>query len=234
MTDAILTTFIDRSNTRAGASKTKTWRHPTSRIGPGSNLDRPTQEISSQDAVFQVMMQGLSWLKKHKRRLGTKVSSNLCLREVVPEDAVALAETLVHPLVRSGLRPSGGLPDLANPAAGFDLHFCLDGDAGPIAVAGLAQGWVSYAVSPPLWGRGHGSLILAGLCAKAQEDPGDSPLAAIVLRENRSSIRVLEKSGFEFDGLIQPHRPGPVSSPVMLRYRRLTHNSNESAKLWNA
>ncbi|MGG1948556.1 GNAT family protein [Trinickia sp. NRRL B-1857] len=65
---------------------------------------------------------------------------------------------------------------------------------------------LAYDLSPEYWGRGIGAAAAAALVEWAQREYGFVRIQATVLTANRRSIRVLEKCGFQYEGLLRAYR----------------------------
>lgn len=69
---------------------------------------------------------------------------------------------------------------------------------------------IGYAYLPPYWGQGYALEAAEAVLAHARRDIGLARLAAITTPENGSSIRLLRKLGFNYEGQVQlPTRNTP-------------------------
>ncbi len=95
-------------------------------------------------------------------------------------------------------------------------HVDFGGDNWAIAFEGLAVGGagilpgagpsacsveIGYWLGEPYWGRGAVTRVVAALTAQALARPGVTRVFAPVHADNPASMRVLEKNGFEREGL---------------------------------
>jgi RimJ/RimL family protein N-acetyltransferase len=84
-----------------------------------------------------------------------------------------------------------------------------------VGAALVDDGYLWYFVDPLLWGRGYGGEIVAGACDALAVHAPTVRLKANVARDNIASVRLLERVGFRFCGLVQSPRRRAV-----LRYAR--------------
>ncbi len=83
----------------------------------------------------------------------------------------------------------------------------------------FAPGWgieVSYLIDPAHWGRGLATEIVQASLAHGFEDLGLDRIGAFAHPDNPGSIRVLEKTGFEFVWFV----------PELDRRQYVVHNSS--------
>jgi len=93
---------------------------------------------------------------------------------------------------------------------GFGL-FCVEEKASgePVGMCGLLKRAelndvdLGYALLPEFWSKGYAVESASGVMRLAKETFGLNRVVAITSPNNQSSIRVLEKLGFEFVGMIQ-------------------------------
>ncbi|CAN8258447.1 unnamed protein product [Cochlearia groenlandica] len=72
----------------------------------------------------------------------------------------------------------------------------------PDSEDGLCRAHIGYAVSKEFWGRGIATVAVRMAVEQCFEDfPAVVRLQAVVVVENKASQRVLEKAGFEKEGL---------------------------------
>lgn len=94
---------------------------------------------------------------------------------------------------------------------GEPIHFAIrDGDAliGSIGFDGLTKGHraeIGYWLAKPWWGRGIMTAVVGRACEYAVLRWKLARIAAHVFESNIASARVLEKNGFEFEGLLRKH-----------------------------
>lgn len=108
--------------------------------------------------------------------------------------------------VGQGYRDNGfGLWRVASRATGESLGLC-----GLVRRESLDFPDVGYAFLESAWGQGYAQEAASATVTHAREALGIKTLAAITKPENRASIRVLEKVGFTFQGMINlPGHEGP-------------------------
>lgn len=82
---------------------------------------------------------------------------------------------------------------------------------------------IGYVVAPGQWGKGFATEIAENLCRYAYAHFDADQLLAFIDPSNEASRRVLEKCGFEADGLYQMKDYEGKS----LRFRRLRNNSDQ-------
>ena len=64
---------------------------------------------------------------------------------------------------------------------------------------------IGYWLAKPLWGRGIMTAVVQRLCQHAFEEFGLVKITAHVFPHNPASARVLEKCGFQEEGLLRKH-----------------------------
>jgi RimJ/RimL family protein N-acetyltransferase len=64
---------------------------------------------------------------------------------------------------------------------------------------------VGYWLARPLWGRGIMTAVVQRVCRHAFEEFGLAKITAHVFSHNPASARVLEKCGFQQEGLLRKH-----------------------------
>jgi [ribosomal protein S5]-alanine N-acetyltransferase len=67
------------------------------------------------------------------------------------------------------------------------------------------RGEIGYWLAKPYWGRGIMTAVVQRLCRHAFEEFGLVKITAHVFRHNPASARVLEKCGFQQEGLLRKH-----------------------------
>ncbi|MFT3858393.1 MAG: GNAT family N-acetyltransferase [Aquabacterium sp.] len=77
---------------------------------------------------------------------------------------------------------------------------------------------LSYFVDPAWWGQGLATAMLRQACQKAFGADDVWQLTAWIYRDNMASVRVAEKAGLWFAGLVYPPRTGTIDARAMLRY----------------
>ncbi|MFO0556039.1 MAG: GNAT family protein [Polyangiaceae bacterium] len=65
---------------------------------------------------------------------------------------------------------------------------------------------LAYDLAPPFWGRGLASWVARSLTAWARREANVVRVQAVVLDSNLRSIAVLERAGFEREGLLKSYR----------------------------
>lgn len=161
------------------------------------------------------------------------------LRTVEEEDLKFLQETLLDPRVRAGLAPVS--PRTLNQQRtwfeslgedeGVDLLICVEGK--PVGSIGLKPpnevwgvGEIGYFIDPDHWGNGYATEALDLLCEYAFEERRLNKLYAKTYARNPASCRVLEKVGFEEEGVLRKEALAEGEHVDLLRYGLL-------AKEWN-
>ena len=64
---------------------------------------------------------------------------------------------------------------------------------------------LGYWLLPPFWNKGYGTEILTAILHHAKTDLNLHRIAAEVEQENTASIQLLEKNGFERDGILRDY-----------------------------
>jgi RimJ/RimL family protein N-acetyltransferase len=64
---------------------------------------------------------------------------------------------------------------------------------------------IGYWLAKPLWGRGIMTAVVQRVCAHAFDEFGLAKITAHVFLHNHRSARVLEKCGFQQEGLLRKH-----------------------------
>jgi RimJ/RimL family protein N-acetyltransferase len=164
-------------------------------------------------------------------------TERLVLRRIVPDDAAFVLALLnepsfVHYIGDRGVR---SLEDArryieAGPADsyrqhGFGMYLAQQKDGGaPAGMAGLVKrDWlpdvdIGFAFRPVFWSKGLASEAALAVLEHARRDCGLQRLAGIVSPTNLASIRVLEKLGLSFQGMV---RASPGAPPLRLYARAL-------------
>ena len=142
------------------------------------------------------------------------------LAVVESDDVPFLVETVNDPSVRNGLahaRPKTErderewVEDVTDPSSD-DVHLlvCVDGD--PVGVIGLDRvsertgfGELGYYVKPDAWGQGYATDAAETLVDYAFGELRLHRVQAKAFDSNPASRRVLEKVGFEHEGVLRGH-----------------------------
>jgi RimJ/RimL family protein N-acetyltransferase len=142
------------------------------------------------------------------------------LNTIEDDDVPFLQATVNDPEVRDGLafgRPKSEqaerewVESVTDPDAdNVHLLICLDGDAvGTVGLTAFAPttgtAELGYYLTPDAWGRGHATDAAQTLVAYAFTELRFHRVQAKVFDENRASQRVLEKVGFEREGVLREH-----------------------------
>jgi 8-oxo-dGTP diphosphatase len=85
-------------------------------------------------------------------------------------------------------------------------------DREPVGLIGLelegpGEAEAGYWIGKPFWGRGYASEALQAVVEYAFLKTGLSSLIALAVPENRASIRVQEKAGLVFTGIVETNAP---------------------------
>lgn len=97
-------------------------------------------------------------------------------------------------------------------AYGHPVHFAIRRGRQLIGGCGfddLAHGHcaeIGYWLARTHWGQGIMTDVVRAACKHAQSDWKLVRISALVFTFNRASARVLEKCGFQFEGLLRKHR----------------------------
>ncbi len=99
---------------------------------------------------------------------------------------------------------------------GFGLWIVETKSAGlPIGICGLLKRDVlddvdiGYALLPEFWSQGYALESASAVLAYAREKFGSKRVLAVVNPDNQSSIRLLEKMGFEFERMVRLAEDAP-------------------------
>lgn len=142
------------------------------------------------------------------------------LRTVEEEDVPFLQETINDPDVRYGLSATEPVSEQAerewvesissDDADDVHLLVCVDGSA--VGIVGLndvtdriGTAEVGYWLTPDAWGNGYTTDAVRALAEYAFEERRLHRVYAKVLAGNDGSQRVLEKAGFEREGVLRDH-----------------------------
>jgi ribosomal-protein-alanine N-acetyltransferase len=145
----------------------------------------------------------------------------MILERLRPEHADEAGALLSDPLVARTLFAASHPPSetqlLESHAAklahwdkfGFGIWLLRDKDTGEMVgrgglqhttVAGAAEIEVGWAITPQRWGQGLATELAQASIAVAFDDLGLREIVAFTLPGNGASRRVMEKSGFEYEG----------------------------------
>ena len=138
------------------------------------------------------------------------------LRTIEPEDAEFLQKVVNDPRVRAGLASHGPINgpeerdwiESLGDGDGTHLLVCADGD--PVGTVGFQppdEVWgaaeVGYMIAPAEWGNGYATDAVETVCRYAFEERRLNKVYAKVYETNPASRRVLEKAGFEEEGVLR-------------------------------
>lgn len=149
-------------------------------------------------------------------------TDRLILRELSPEDAPFILELVNEP---SWLRFIGdrGVRDLDGARAylqkgpiamyarhGFGLYkVALKEDGTPMGMCGLVKrdglpdADIGFAFFPRFWGRGYAHEAALAVLSYSRTKLGLKRILAIVNPDNHSSIKLIEKLGFQFQRMVR-------------------------------
>lgn len=145
---------------------------------------------------------------------------SVTLHPIGPDDAPFLARVVNHPDVRAGIaqteptsvtderewieRIGDHTPD------GFRLLVCAEEEpVGTIGSLEAAPHWgtvqIGYAFAPDHWNHGYATDAVRQVVAYAADELRYEKITARVFETNPASARVLEKSGFDEEGILRRH-----------------------------
>lgn len=152
------------------------------------------------------------------------IRDGLMLTEIRDSDRDLLAEYLNHPdiyantlRIPSPYKPADAekyLAILAENAAkqGYATNFAIRDAAGNLiggcGLDGLVVGHraeIGYWVARPFWGQGIATAAVRAACEYGFNRWQLVRIAGLVFSFNPASARVLEKNGFEYEGLLRKH-----------------------------
>lgn len=84
-----------------------------------------------------------------------------------------------------------------------------------------ACGELGYAMNSTCWGRGYATVVAGFLLDFGFSDLGLQRIEATCAPENTASRRVLEKSGFSYEGLLRAHKRTATGRRDSLLFARL-------------
>ncbi|QSQ15218.1 GNAT family N-acetyltransferase [Myxococcus landrumensis] len=145
-------------------------------------------------------------------------TERLILRKIAREDAPFILGLLNDPswlrfIGDRGVRTLEGAEDYITnvPQAqyarhGFGLYLVeRKSDGVPVGMSGLLKRDslehvdVGYALMPSFWGQGYAREAVSAVLEQGRRDYGLKRVAAIVSNDNATSIKLLEKMGFQFE-----------------------------------
>lgn len=115
---------------------------------------------------------------------------------------------------------------MASAADALNLAVTLDNEAigaGAVWTASgqHACGELGYAMNSTCWGRGYATVVAGFLLDLGFSDLGLQRIEATCAPENTASRRVLEKSGFSYEGLLRAHKRTATGRRNSLLFARL-------------
>jgi RimJ/RimL family protein N-acetyltransferase len=99
----------------------------------------------------------------------------------------------------------------------LQITACGPGDGRVIGAACLSGHMLSYFVAPKHWGQGIATQMIRHLRDHPHVTQAGHTLTAMIYRENRASIALVEKLGFRFAGL-KPPANATFAGRAMLKY----------------
>jgi len=99
----------------------------------------------------------------------------------------------------------------------WQITACCPEDGQVVGAASLTANTLSYFVAPPHWGWGIATQMINYLRSHPDVVARGLPLMAMIYRENRASIALVDKLGFSFAGL-QPPKDHSFAGRAMLKY----------------
>lgn len=151
------------------------------------------------------------------------VNAQVSLTEFRPSDKTACVERIgdreiydhtlriPHPYTEAHFDQWLGIMAEATNRYGEPVHFVIresDSLIGGIGFDGLIKGHkteIGYWLAKPWWSRGIMSAVVGKACEYAFSHWNLVRITAHVFESNLASARVLEKNGFEFEGLLRKH-----------------------------
>lgn len=146
----------------------------------------------------------------------------LMLRELTEEDALDILNCFSNPDVLRfyGQSPLSNQNQVKQIIRNFSMNYeekrsikwgiAVKGEAGIIGTIGF-QEWsqehkradISYALVPEQWGKGYAIEAVNKVLSYGFHDLNLTRIGAMVFTENESSIKLLEKLGFEKEGVLK-------------------------------
>jgi RimJ/RimL family protein N-acetyltransferase len=119
---------------------------------------------------------------------------------------------LPHPYTEADAEKFIEITAEATAKHGHPVRFAIRDESqnliGGIGFDGLSSGHrakIGYWLAKPLWGQGIMTDVVRSACAFAVGEWKLVRITAHVFAHNKASARVLEKNGFEFEGLLRKH-----------------------------
>ncbi|WP_042662104.1 GNAT family N-acetyltransferase [Haloferax sp. ATB1] len=169
------------------------------------------------------------------------------LRTVESEHVEFLHETVNDPRVRRGIAASDPVTRVTerewveSRGDGDDISFVVSVDGDPVGTIGLkppnvvtGAAEVGYLVAPDHWGNGYATDALRTLCGYAFGERRLNKLYANAYETNPASTRVLEKAGFEREGVHREQGFVDGDHVDVLRYGRLADEWRDEEKVGDA
>lgn len=151
-------------------------------------------------------------------------TERLMLRELTEEDALAILICFSNPDVLRfyGQSPLANENQVKQIIRNFAINYenrrgikwgiAVKGEAGIIGTIGF-QEWsqehkradISYALVPEMWGKGYAIEAANAVISYGFKGLNLTRIGAMVFTENESSIKLLEKIGFEKEGVLKKY-----------------------------
>lgn len=134
-----------------------------------------------------------------------------CVERIGDRDIYDRTLRIPHPFTEAHFNQWLGIVAAATEQHGEPVHFAIrEGDSliGSIGFDGLTKGHkaeIGYWLAKPWWGRGIMTAVVGAACEYAFARWQLVRITAHVFESNIASARVLEKNGFEFEGLLRKH-----------------------------
>lgn len=151
-----------------------------------------------------------------------RVDDRLCLRPLTAEDRIRCVELLNDQEISQWMLrvafPYGnddfdqflGIAQQAKSDHGMPLHYSIRhselGMIGGLGFEGIVPGHqleVGYWLGREFWGRGIMSAVVPAACEFAESQWDVVRITAAVFDGNEASCRVLQKCGFQYEGLLR-------------------------------
>ncbi len=152
------------------------------------------------------------------------VNDRIHLSDIRPTDTPVLVEYLndediykktlriPHPYTEADAEKFIGFTAETTAKHGHPVHFAIRDESeqliGGFGFDGLTYGHraeIGYWLAKPFWGQGIMTEVVRSVCALAIDEWKLVRITAHVFVHNKASARVLEKNGFEFEGLLRKH-----------------------------
>lgn len=134
-----------------------------------------------------------------------------CIERIGDRDIYDRTLRIPHPYTEEHFDQWLGTVSGATERHGEPVHFAIrEGGSliGSVGFDGLTKGHraeIGYWLSKPWWGRGIMTAVVGRACEYAFAEWKLVRITAHVFDSNIGSARVLEKNGFEFEGLLRKH-----------------------------